>query len=362
MHACMHPPHAPELTPAAPLACRTALDVLRVDSPGSGPPKFAACIAASGFMADVMEGSEGLRALGPLRYDLVGAAKILACRAYPLRISYITGAATRVLRDHAASVCASACGVCLAAGMAAAQRCSQSQGDLASLPPPASASASPVAPAPLGSAGSGSSLQRQFLEHPSTAPERHEDEWQSVEGEFVRCGGGASVASCDASESLPSPPTHLHPLNPTPSVMLIVMPCKSEKTRQGMARYGHLADGRCKLVLVRRCSPLQYLQFLLTMSKHGARGGSSRRARGRTCCTHARVPTTPTGCWGMHAGVFPGQLAFVEVIDCVAAKVDAPPGAPRSAWNLDGELVHAQAMAAEVHLGLLQVFSRGVEA
>ena len=67
-------------------------------------------------------------------------------------------------------------------------------------------------------------------------------------------------------------------------------------------------------------------------------------------------------CWGMHAGVFPGQLAFVEVIDCVAAKVDAPPGAPRSAWNLDGELVHAQAMAAEVHLGLLQVFSRGVEA
>jgi hypothetical protein len=35
------------------------------------------------------------------------------------------------------------------------------------------------------------------------------------------------------------------------------MPCRSDKTRSGMARYGHLADGRLKLVLVRQCSPLQ---------------------------------------------------------------------------------------------------------
>ena len=35
------------------------------------------------------------------------------------------------------------------------------------------------------------------------------------------------------------------------------MPCRSDKTRSGMARYAHLADGRLKLVLVRKCSPLQ---------------------------------------------------------------------------------------------------------
>lgn len=29
------------------------------------------------------------------------------------------------------------------------------------------------------------------------------------------------------------------------------------QTRAGMARYGHLADGRLKLVLVKKCSPLQ---------------------------------------------------------------------------------------------------------
>lgn len=42
-------------------------------------------------------------------------------------------------------------------------------------------------------------------------------------------------------------------------------------TLQGMARFGHLADGRLKLVLVKRCSALQYLRFLLTMSQTGKR-------------------------------------------------------------------------------------------
>ena len=42
-----------------------------------------------------------------------------------------------------------------------------------------------------------------------------------------------------------------------PSARVAVVPCRSDKTRSGMARYGHLADGRLKLVLVRQCSPLQ---------------------------------------------------------------------------------------------------------
>ena len=61
--------------------------------------------------------------------------------------------------------------------------------------------------------------------------------------------------------------------------MLICMPCRSEKTRAGMARYGHLADGCLKLVLVRRCSPLQYLRFLLAMSSQGGRADLARRAQ-----------------------------------------------------------------------------------
>ena len=79
-----------------------------------------------------------------------------------------------------------------------------------------------------------------------------------------------------------------------------------------MARHGHMADGRLKLVLVRRCSPLQYLRFLVCMSR---------------------------------SGCAPGQLPYVTVVDAVAAAVEplalgngrgAAGAAAQSCWNLGG--------------------------
>jgi ceramide kinase len=111
--------------------------------------------------------------------------------------------------------------------------------------------------------------------------------------------------------------------------MLIVHPCRSDKTRAGMARHAHLADGRIKLVLVARCSPLQYLRFLLAMSR---------------------------------SGCVPGQLPYVRVVDAVAVQV-LPGGGELSSWNCDGEIVAGPDMrlAAECHHALLRVFARGVE-
>ena len=74
-------------SPGAPgllVPCRTSLDVLRVDLPAS--TVYSTCIAAWGFMGDVMATSERLRWLGPLRYDLVGAAKLLGNRAYHAKV------------------------------------------------------------------------------------------------------------------------------------------------------------------------------------------------------------------------------------------------------------------------------------
>ena len=85
---------------------------------------------------------------------------------------------------------------------------------------------------------------------------------------------------------------------------------------------------------------LQYLRFLLNMSRNG--------------CA-------------------PGQLPYVTVLDAVAVQVEPLGGQdsslggrgsqPESVWNLDGELLRGCGVriAAEVHHGLLQVFSRGVE-
>ena len=153
-----------------------------------------------------------------------------------------------------------------------------------------------------------------------------------------------------------------------------------------MARFGHLADGRLKLVLVRRCNALQYLGFLLSMSRTGV----STRERGLTwlrmitqllraawsySCVHclecfvaageARVkPVTKVKCCndaatGWIAGVFPGQHPYVDVIDAVAVRVECQ--GQQSHWNLDGELLSTQCLSAEVHQGLVKVFARGVE-
>ncbi len=51
--------------------------------------------------------------------------------------------------------------------------------------------------------------------------------------------------------------------------MMVAVTCMARNLLQGMARFGHLADGRLKLVLVRRCNALQYLGFLLSMSRTG---------------------------------------------------------------------------------------------
>ncbi len=57
---------------------------------------------------------------------------------------------------------------------------------------------------------------------------------------------------------------------------------------RGAAPTAHLADGRLVLVLVRRCSRLQYLRFLLLLAK---------------------------------GGVVPGALPFVDVIKVTGVRV-----------------------------------------
>lgn len=42
-----------------------------------------------------------------------------------------------------------------------------------------------------------------------------------------------------------------------------------------MSRYGHLSDGLLHLVLIRQCSRLQYLKFLLRMSHIGLEAGGN---------------------------------------------------------------------------------------
>ena len=184
-----------------------------------------------GFMGDVMAESERLRWLGPLRYDLVGARMLAANRAYRCRLSYLPAQPARA--DSFSAVCAAGCLLCARPGVASTR--AHGGGDAgdgdasggAPGPPPA-------APAAAAAAG--------FGRHSRHSLGRRPGEWVSVEDDFA-------------------------------GIMLVVMPCRSDKSAAGVARFGHLSDGALHLVLVRRCSRWAYLRFLLHLSRAGLEAG-----------------------------------------------------------------------------------------
>ena len=88
-----------------------------------------------------------------------------------------------------------------------------------------------------------SKSQKSFSFHADESLKRLPEEWKVVEGSFA-------------------------------GIMLVVMPCRSQKSSKGVARYGHLSDGNIHLVMVKRCSRFQYLRFLMRLSNSGLEAGS----------------------------------------------------------------------------------------
>lgn len=112
--------------------------------------------------------------------------------------------------------------------------------------------------------------------------------------------------------------------------MLIVTPCRSDKTPAGMARTGHLADGRLKLVLVPEVGPLGLLRVLEGMARRGLAAGD------------------------------PGPVTVHDAEE-VVVRADAGAAERGLDWNVDGEHVRARSLHARMERAALRVFSRGVE-
>lgn len=94
------------------------------------------------------------------------------------------------------------------------------------------------------------------------------------------------------------------------SVMILNHACKSDKTPRGMLHRAHTGDGVSFLVCVKKCNPLRYLLFLLSMSLFGLRLYDRR---------------------------------IIDIIPVVEVEVRGP-----SAFNVDGELVTAEDAAVRV--------------
>ena len=109
------------------------------------------------------------------------------------------------------------------------------------------------------------------------------------------------------------------------SVMIMNQACLSEKTKSGMYRYGHLSNGESVLVMVKQCSAFHFFFFLHSMASHGLSSYNN---------------------------------AHIQVIPVVKVEVTAL-GGESLAWNLDGELEHANRVIATPRLASVPVFARG---
>ena len=109
------------------------------------------------------------------------------------------------------------------------------------------------------------------------------------------------------------------------SVMIMNQACVSEKTKSGMYRYGHLSNGESILVMVKQCSAFHFFSFLHAMASHGLASYNNEH---------------------------------IQVIPVIKVEVTAL-GGESLAWNLDGELEHANRVTATPRFASLPVFARG---
>jgi diacylglycerol kinase family enzyme len=334
------------------LGDKVPLDVLRIDA-ADGTTEFATCMASYGFMGDLMSESEALRWIGPLRYELVGAKMLAANRSYRAKISYLPAQATSA--GSFSKVCSARCELCFG------RTPTSSNSNIGS-----GGGGSSSGAATFTSGGDPVSTMRPSSRNRNSSPKNSGGYYSnnSLTTDSLLGGGGGSGRTSPTTSINNTNHTHTHTdnhggaktttttqqspfarhsrlsLNHRQSdwttveddfagVMLVIMPCRSDKSTAGVARYGHLSDGNIHLVLVRRCSRLQYLRFLLKLSSTGLEPGKH------------------------HGG-------YIEVIPAVAVRVE-PGGSQESQWNIDGELLNCAAITAETHRGAIEVFARGVE-
>ncbi len=302
------------------------------------------CQAAYGFLGDVMHFSEGLRCLGPSRYDVSGAIQFLRLRSYHLTISYRPARTRGLSGTHPhlvpgatdapplTRVCSHPCEVCRIAGIDLARSSFDDDPLFADLrpasaaavagaahtvsgggkpggPPPHAPDASP--PPPVGDAAAplpptAPSLTRRSQSGPvlaslsaglhglaagtAGAGQLGSPTDRSVGGGGGASGAGAALAptltsvsdgafgtAAAAAHSAGSAAGALHGSSGRwvtvqgeyVSVMAVVTPCRSDKSVSGILPHAHLSDGRIYLVLVSKCSRLDYLRFLIRLSSEG---------------------------------------------------------------------------------------------
>ncbi|VDM31108.1 unnamed protein product [Hydatigera taeniaeformis] len=227
--------------------------------------RYTVSLLGYGFHGDILEPSERLRWLGPPRYDFAGAIKWLKLACYKCRIAYLPSTSSTPFDEK---ICVASCPICLAsdgdhegnawtvrAGLPmTSSEVRQADGpgiqthpttsSLVDSPtlcfhPPHTSSVHPNLSAQNNLSAEVTEKRNDSLGEEGEESESQEKglttRWQVIVGDFVAVN--AFLISCRCAKS---------PLGPAPAA--------------------HLGDGFLDLVLVRRCSRMKYLRYLVKLT------------------------------------------------------------------------------------------------
>ncbi|KAL5963033.1 Ceramide kinase [Taenia solium] len=128
------------------------------------------------------------------------------------------------------------------------------------------------------------------------------------------------------------------------AVNAFLISCRCAKSPLGPAPAAHLGDGFLDLILVRRCSRMQYLRYLVQLTNR----------RKKRQAQHLRMPF-------VEAHRVRGFL--LQALDRYGDPVapDEAVGVDTSVWCVDGEVLHSLNIICCVHRQLIRMYGRGPE-
>lgn len=254
------------------LGDRMDIDMVRLQA--GEETRYVSSFVGFGFFGEVISRSESLRWMGPLRYSIAGAITFLRHKSHHVKICY-----KRSRTPRSTSVCYYQCPVC----------------------------------------NNGGNTNAALRRHGSTTPilrANSETEFEStsgsVEEQELLEEGLANWGMMDKKFLAVAGP---------------ILSCRCDQSPEGMSKHSHLSDGKITLIMVKMCSRLQFLRFLIRLSKRNS---------------------DPLG------------LPFVQAVETDQFRIQ--PKEAERLWNCDGEKLpqdHVGIVEGTVCQGLVQIFARG---
>lgn len=257
--------------------------------------RYTLAFLGYGFFGDVVKESEKFRWMGPNRYSLAGFLKYMRNQSYHGVVSYLPN------DDHSHSpwdseVCRAGCPVC------------KEKGEYS--PTPATVT-------------DDINIKVEDL----CPSEKDVEKWESKHGEFN-------------------------------AINAAILSCTSVKAPGGVSRAAHLGNGCVDLVLVRRCSRLQYLRYMLRIALNGnpldLNFVEVQRVKAfKFQTTHPGPPGSDVEQCSEATAADSGDVVYVPRRQASVSST--------SSWNLDGEIAEQPDIDVRVHCQLIQLFALGPE-